>query len=933
MKIAAILVLGAWAATVLFCSLLLAKPEEPWTEGPDLEVTDYTTNTVKSKNLDTVKKFLEDGRYKGWPHDPYIRPTGDIYRTPAGKIVDGMTHHRVRIYYSPAVVDWLGVRQRVGPIADRAMIVKEMYQSIPPIYPDKDPVIGWAAMVKKTGASHGGWYWVIYFKPEFRTMATMGEFSYSFCLTCHASTKNENTFSAVTNLSGENAANDTGQSIIEVADPLFFKSLASMAAEGGPEPNKQIDATFDTTYSNSHIYPYTDVPKYKAQESGPAFPLTAYDHVWNPAQPTYEKSYITSDNCSGCHDATDLVETQVPNMLIRRWTDDTETGNKGYELLNLSVYGEWRASPMGMAGRDPIFFSQLESELNMHDDKYAETIQNTCLTCHGAMGQKQFHVEQGEDKDFLLDDVFVTEGKGARYGALARDGISCLICHQMSPDNFHASKLPNTGEFEQGTWNDIYGPTSPTADPGGPIRPYPMQQALGATPKYDPYLQKSELCGTCHVIVLPVYEGEEKFRSHNPVTDDGDDALLSEAHEQDTYLEWLYSAYQGGKDEATAQSCQDCHMRSTFQGNDDPMAARVANVQNTSWPIPPAQHLAPAEEITVPTRKDFKRHTFFGMNLFVLNMYRQFGKVLGLSSDSNPPMGTTNLYDFAIENGEWQIRNRTASVEVLDVTRDEDDLVARVRVTNKAGHRLPSGVGFRRAWLEFAVLDGQKEPNVLWASGLTDSQGVILGAPVARPGGPIRARLESEFTGNWEKIQPHWETIMSQDHVQIYEERYINRYGKKKEMRLTTSFLGIGEVVKSNRLQPRGYYFAYIKEQREKAKTAEEREKWDSLLPTSRLVGGSDPMKDPDYTSGSGADVVTYRIPLSEIPGAAVVRARLNYQNIPPYWLRDRFSYGRGPQTQRLYYIVGHMKTKGTAIEDWKIRIAEGTGLVPQPPR
>ena len=36
-------------------------------------------------------------------------------------------------------------------------------------------LIGWAAMVKNTGASHGGWYWVIYFKPEFRTMATVGE--------------------------------------------------------------------------------------------------------------------------------------------------------------------------------------------------------------------------------------------------------------------------------------------------------------------------------------------------------------------------------------------------------------------------------------------------------------------------------------------------------------------------------------------------------------------------------------------------------------------------------------------------------------------------------------------------------------------------------------------------------------------------------------
>ena len=31
-------------------------------------------------------------------------------------------------------------------------------------------------------------------------------------------------------------------------------------------------------------------------------------------------------------------------------------------LVNLSPYGTWRTSPMGLAGRDPIFFAQLASE-------------------------------------------------------------------------------------------------------------------------------------------------------------------------------------------------------------------------------------------------------------------------------------------------------------------------------------------------------------------------------------------------------------------------------------------------------------------------------------------------------------------------------------------------------------------------------------------
>ena len=36
--------------------------------------------------------------------------------------------------------------------------------------------------------------------------------------------------------------------------------------------------------------------------------------------------------------------------------------------VNVSPYTEWRWSPMGLAGRDPIFFAQLESELAYLDE-------------------------------------------------------------------------------------------------------------------------------------------------------------------------------------------------------------------------------------------------------------------------------------------------------------------------------------------------------------------------------------------------------------------------------------------------------------------------------------------------------------------------------------------------------------------------------------
>ena len=41
--------------------------------------------------------------------------------------------------------------------------------------------------------------------------------------------------------------------------------------------------------------------------------------------------------------------------------------NKDGKGINVSEYTEWRWSPMGLAGRDPIFYAQLDSELSYLD--------------------------------------------------------------------------------------------------------------------------------------------------------------------------------------------------------------------------------------------------------------------------------------------------------------------------------------------------------------------------------------------------------------------------------------------------------------------------------------------------------------------------------------------------------------------------------------
>ena len=161
---------------------------------------------------------------------------------------------------------------------------------------------------------------------------------------------------------------------------------------------------------------------------------------------------------------------------------------------------------------------------------------------------------------------------------------------------------------------------------------------------------------------------------------------------------------------------------------------------------------------------------------------------------------------------------RTARVSIVGAPkRVGANWEFRVRVENLAGHKLPSGVGFRRAFLAVSVLGAGGE--VRWASGRTDSLGVLVGED--------RAPLACETATRSVDVEPHHEVIASPREVQIYEERTIDDRGA-----LTTSFVGQFARVKDNRLLPRGWRSA-----RDAPESA-------PLQPVA--VGG-----DTDYSDGS----------------------------------------------------------------------------------
>ena len=89
-------------------------------------------------------------------------------------------------------------------------------------------------------------------------------------------------------------------------------------------------------------------------------------------------------------------------------------------VMNVSPFGEWRWSPMGLAGRDPVFYAQLESEIAFVKSffkndpaKVAEKIKainNTCFKCHGVMGKRRLDDDHGgPDKgNFERELVYAT---------------------------------------------------------------------------------------------------------------------------------------------------------------------------------------------------------------------------------------------------------------------------------------------------------------------------------------------------------------------------------------------------------------------------------------------------------------------------------------------------------------------------------------------
>jgi hypothetical protein len=267
-------------------------------------------------------------------------------------------------------------------------------------------------------------------------------------------------------------------------------------------------------------------------------------------------------------------------------------------------------------------------------------------------------------------------------------------------------------------------------------------------------------------------------------------------------------------------------------------------------------------------------------------------------------LNTAKSVDTAIDMSANAIaKTMTATVKIVGVTKLSDRLQINVRVTNNAGHSFPSGVGFRRAFLDLDVMDRNQ---IAWASGDVSPKGVIVDGH----GMPLPTET---FTRDQQHFQNHYwakNPITREDQVQIYEELVVNPEGF-----LTTSFIALDHKVKDNRLQPRGWSSS--------GPFAEETGPVDTCV-----QGASPPECDPDYQNSSGSNLVRYEIPLSAcrnggcVSAATSVRATLYYQTIPHHYLEQRATDATGIDTERLVRFTRDLKVAQTAVDRWVLPIA-----------
>lgn len=454
--------------------------------------------------------------------------------------------------------------------------------------------------------------------------------------------------------------------------------------------------------------------------------------------------------------------------------------------VDVNIYDDWRSTMMANSAKDPFWRAKVTHEI-LVNPSHSLALQDKCTSCHAPTGHYQAKLKNHQ-LTYTLADLYAD--------TLGLDGVNCQACHALAPEgigDLHSGQL----NYDTNHIRVAYGPYEFVFDA-------PMHEFVGIKPEFGEHILDGGLCAGCHTLITNTVDLDGHLTGNTFV-------------EQATYHEWLNSRYDRTHDNI---SCQSCH---TPQLEDEIIIS--ANYQFLTPKYP------------------YGLHELAGANVPMLKILKNNRAALGIEA-------TPENFDSTIAATLRMLQHKTLDLDLQTGILNGDSVDFQVLLSNKAGHKFPSGYPSRRAWIEFEVQNEAGE--TLFHSGATNAD----------------YSLPDEDAN----FEPHYDWINAPGQVQIYELVPGDVTGA------FTNVLERGHVgLKDNRLTPQGFRTD------------------DPVYDTTLIIGAAltDPNfnRDADGLEGSGSDLVHYRIPTNGYTGHLKVTARVWYQSLPPKWMMPMFAY------------------------------------------
>ena len=407
---------------------------------------------------------------------------------------------------------------------------------------------------------------------------------------------------------------------------------------------------------------------------------------------------------------------------------------------NVAPSDLWSASMMANSARDPYWRAVLSAEVAATPSQKTH-IEEVCSRCHAPMAAPTTTSPEGQVLAFLDD----------RHpkAKLATDGVSCTVCHQISPENL-GTEASYTGGFVFNTDKLIYGPHA------NPVT-MPMQHHVDYTPVQSDHMLRSSLCATCHTVITHSF-------------DESGQETQMRLHEQVPYFEWRNSVFNDevAGNEATGRSCQSCHMPQVDLDGQAIVTNLAHNPGGRDFPF-------------LQPRQPFGRHTFAGGNVFMTQLIRENRERLGV-------VAADEAFEHQVRESRTMLGTQTASITLGPISSLNSMTSLNVQIENLAGHKFPTAYPSRRSWIELVIKDAKG--SVVFASGQVNSAGQLIDQ-----NGQVL--LSEKARG---PIQPHYVEINDSLQVQTYE-----TFMGDTESQVTFALLRGSVFIKDNRLLPKGW--------------------------------------------------------------------------------------------------------------------------------